>query len=126
MEAQAEQDVAGVHVVRDAGIAQSAQERRIVLANQPVALFVGDRDAVAQVAVRAQIPPVEGDREAVLLGGRRHHHLSRADHLGAYAVPAYARDPRQGATASRWSRALPGKWVAANRAKGAATELSRT
>ncbi len=83
-------------VAGDAGVAEGADERGVVLVDQAVALFVGDGDAVAQETLRTQVPVVEGEVDAVLGGGSRKNLLGRPDDLGADPVASDQRDPGYG------------------------------
>ena len=83
-------------VAGDAVVAEGAQERGVVLADQAVALFVSDGDAVAQEAFRAEVPAVEGEVEAVPGGSSRKDLRSRPDDLGADPVPSDQRDSGYG------------------------------
>ena len=83
-------------VAGDAGVAEGAEERRIVFFDEAVALFVGDGDAVAQESLRTQVPVVEGEVDAVFGGGGRKDLRSRPDDLGADPVPPDQRDSGYG------------------------------
>ena len=86
-ETQPEQDVAGVRIVRDARVPERAEERRVVVADEPVALLVRDRDPAAQVAVRTEVPGVEGEGDAVQFGCGGKHRGRRPHDFGTDAVP---------------------------------------
>ena len=42
-----------MRVVGDAGVAQGAEQRGVVVADEAFLLRIGDRDALAEVAIRA-------------------------------------------------------------------------
>ena len=88
MEAKAEQDVADVGVVGDASVAERAEEGRVVVADQAVPFLVGDCDAVAQIPVRTEIPPVQREVDGVSLGGSGEDRRSDRDDFGTDTVSA--------------------------------------
>lgn len=83
-------------VAGDAGIAEGADEGGVVFVDQAVALFVGDGDAVAQEALRVEVPVVEREVQAVPGGGAGEDLLGRPDDLGTDPVPSDQRDPGYG------------------------------
>src|SRR5690606_8657585 len=96
VEAQAEQDLARVAVVRDARIAERAEEDRVVVGPEIVHLLRRDGGAGAQVTLGAEIPLHELERELGLGGEQAKQFDGQAGDLRADAVPGNHSDACHG------------------------------